>query len=159
MRALSGRIIGACLCAALLAALPATARCAEADDILGLWDNAEKDAKIRIVRCGEKYCGDIVWLKDSNYPEGSRDGVPGSPYLNHNSPDPKLRREPLLGLRIMRAFSYADGAWSGGSVYDPKDGQTYRGKMTLASPTRLSLRGYVGIPLFGRTSHWSRAEP
>jgi len=56
------------------------------DDILGVWNNQEKDAKIEIQKCGEKYCGKIVWLKEPNYPEGSKDGLPGSPKTDHNNP-------------------------------------------------------------------------
>jgi uncharacterized protein (DUF2147 family) len=44
---------------------------ASGEDILGVWNNQEKDAKIEINKCGEKYCGKIVWLKVPNYPEGS----------------------------------------------------------------------------------------
>jgi uncharacterized protein (DUF2147 family) len=31
-----------------------------------------------------------------------------------------------------------------------------RGKITLVSPKKLNLRGFVGIPLFGRTTAWTR---
>ena len=34
-----------------------------ADDIVGTWYNGEKSSKIKIEKCGNKYCGKIVWLK------------------------------------------------------------------------------------------------
>lgn len=127
------------------------------DDILGFWNNQEKDARIEIVKCGEKYCGNIIWLKDPDYPEGSREGVPGTPKLDNNNPDPNLRARPRLGLEIVRDFSYtADNTWTNGKVYDPKNGKTYSGKMTLVSPVQLNLRGFIGISLIGRTSTWTR---
>ena len=56
------------------------------DTILGIWDNQEKDAKIEIFKCGDRYCGKIVWLKNPDYPQDSKDGVPGTPKLDHNNP-------------------------------------------------------------------------
>ncbi len=127
------------------------------DDILGVWNNEERDAKIEIYKCGNKYCGKVIWLKDPNYPEGSKDGTPGTPRLDHNNPDPSLRKTPIIGLIIVHDFSSADGhTWFGGTVYDPKNGSTYRGKMKLVSPNQLNMRGFVGIPLFGRTTTWTR---
>ncbi len=49
----------------LLQMIAATAYAVGADDILGVWNNQEKDAKIEIQKCGDKYCGKIVWLKDA----------------------------------------------------------------------------------------------
>jgi uncharacterized protein (DUF2147 family) len=152
-------LIATCGALALFASGPGPAFGQGADDILGIWDNEEKTSKIAVVRCDDAYCGDVVRLKDPDYPAGSTEGAPGTPRLDHNNPSPELRSTPLLGLRIMRGFRFADGAWSGGTIYDPKNGKTYRGKITLSSPTRLDLRGYVGIPLFGRTSHWTREAP
>ena len=130
---------------------------AGADDILGVWDNQEKDAKIEIFKCGEKYCGKIVWLKEPNYPEGSDEGLPGTPRLDNNNPDPMQRTRPVIGLRIMHDFAYAgDDRWKGGKVYDPKNGKTYSGKMTLVSPGKLNLRGFIGISIIGRTAIWTR---
>ena len=127
------------------------------DDILGTWYNGEKDAQIEIFRCGEDYCGKIVWLKDPNYPEGSKDGAPGTPKIDHHNPDPARHKDPILGLQIVHGFRYAgDGRWTDGKVYDPKNGKTYSGKMTLRLPQQLDLRGYIGISLIGRTTTWTR---
>jgi len=130
---------------------------AGADDILGVWDNQEKTAKIELFKCGEKYCGKIVWLKEPNYPEGSEEGVPGAPKLDNKNPDPDLRKTPRLGLAIVRDFVHAgENKWADGKVYDPKNGKTYSGKMTLVSPNQLNMRGFIGISLLGRTATWTR---
>jgi uncharacterized protein (DUF2147 family) len=127
------------------------------DDILGVWYNGEKDAQIELYKCGAKYCGKIIWLKEPNYPEGSKDGTPGTPKLNHNNPDAARKKDPIIGLNIVSDFSFdEENRWSGGTVYDPKNGKTYKGKMTLVSPQRLDLRGYIGISLIGRTTSWTR---
>jgi uncharacterized protein (DUF2147 family) len=130
---------------------------ASADDILGVWYNQERDAKIEIFKCGEKYCGRVVWLKEPNYPAGSKEGTPDTPKLDHKNPDPTLRSKPVIGLRIVNDFVFAgDSMWKGGKVYDPKNGKTYSGKMTLVSPDQLNLRGFIGISLIGRTAIWTR---
>ena len=130
---------------------------ANGDDILGVWNDAEKDAKIEIFKCENKYCGKIVSAKEPNYPAGSKEGTPGSPRLDHNNPDIAKRSRPIIGLRIMNDFTFAgDDVWKDGTVYDPKNGKAYRGKMTLVSPNKLVMRGFVGIPLFGRSTEWTR---
>jgi uncharacterized protein (DUF2147 family) len=130
---------------------------AAGDDVLGVWLNQEKDAKIEIFKCGEKYCGKVVWLKEPNFPEGSHDGVPGTPMLDYSNPDKALRKTPVIGLQIVHNFTYAgDNRWVDGKVYDPKSGKTYSGKITLVSPKQLNLRGFIGISLLGRTAVWTR---
>ena len=127
------------------------------DDILGVWNNGEKDAKIEIFKCGEQYCGRIISLKEPNYPADSKEGKPGTPKLDHNNPDLSLKTKPIIGLEIVHDFLFAgDNKWVDGKVYDPKNGKTYSGKMTLLSPNRLDLRGFIGISLIGRTTTWTR---
>lgn len=155
MKKLSAKMI--LVLAALCSGVPALA--ASGDDILGPWYNQDRDAKIDIFKCGEKYCGKIVWMKNPNYPDGSKDGQPGTPKLDHNNPNPELRKVPRLGLEIVKDMAFAGGnKWADGTVYDPNNGSTYSGKFTLEDPDNLDLRGFVGISLFGRTSHWSRKE-
>ncbi|HAR46316.1 MAG: hypothetical protein A2X56_06850 [Nitrospirae bacterium GWC2_57_13] len=140
--------------------LPATVYSAGgADAIVGVWWNQEKDAHIELYKCGQEYCGRIVWLKEPDYPADSREGVPGTAKLDHNNPDPALRKIPVVGLRIVHGLSFVgDDRWKGGKIYDPKNGKTYSSKITLVSPERLDLRGYIGISLIGRTAVWERVK-
>ncbi|MCK9418022.1 MAG: DUF2147 domain-containing protein [Nitrospirae bacterium] len=143
----------------VLILLVPTAVFAGDDDILGVWNNQEKSAKIELFKCGDKYCGKLVELTEPNYPEGSREGVPGTPKLDNNNPDPNLRKTPRLGLAILRDFAHAgENKWAGGKVYDPKNGKTYSGKMTLVTPGQLEMRGFLGISLLGRTATWTRVN-
>ena len=146
-------IFAAIICLALSAACYAV----NGDDILGVWNNEEKDARIEVFRCDDKYCGKIVWIKEPNYPEGSTEGPPGTPRLDNHNPEPAHRTRPIFGLQIVKDFVFAgDSLWKGGTVYDPKNGKTYSGKIKLVSPDQLDLRGYIGIPLLGRTTTWTR---
>ena len=144
----------ACFIIILLSAT--TAFGAGSNGILGIWKTELDESKVEIFMCGEKVCGRIIWLKSPVYTD-SRDGEVGTPFIDRKNPDPALRSRPILGLRILEGFTAkGDNNWENGTCYDPKSGNTYRGKIHLAAPDRLELRGFIGIPLFGRTSVWIR---
>ena len=47
--------------------------------------------------------------------------------------------------------------WGNGYIIDPKNGEIYHCKMTIdPDGNTLQVRGYIGIPLFGRTQTWTR---
>ena len=143
------------LCASIL--LSATiVFAAGTGDIPGMWKTELDEALVEVYRCEEKICGKIVRLKNPLYTD-SNDGQVGTPIIDRKNPDPALRKRPLIGLQIMYGFSQqGDNVWGSGTCYDPKSGKSYRGKIRLAAPDRLELRGFIGIPLFGRTSVWTR---
>ena len=118
--------------------------------IVGEWLTAGGESRVEIYMCDSvTYCGKIVWLRDPL--------KEGKPVADDKNPEDSLRSRPVLGLQIMRGFTYAgDRVWSGGKIYDPKSGNDYSGKMTLVDDRNLDLRGYVVIPLFGRTEKWTR---
>ena len=62
------------------------------------------------------------------------------------------------GLRIMEVFPRSNQAGWKGRIYDPNEGNTYRCNLELKGENVLKFRGYVGITLFGRTTHWTRVE-
>ncbi|MDD5287309.1 MAG: DUF2147 domain-containing protein [Desulfuromonadaceae bacterium] len=129
---------------------------AQPGEILGIWKTEMDESKVEVFRCGEKICGKIIWLKNPKYLD-SNDGEIGTPIIDRKNPDPAVRSRPLIGLQILDGFTTEGGnIWGNGTCYDPKSGNTYRGKIHLAAPDRLELRGYIGIPLFGRTSVWRR---
>lgn len=133
-----------------------TAFGADQNGILGIWKTEQDESKVEIYRCGEMICGTIIWLKNPRYTD-SRDGEVGTPVIDRKNPDPTLQGRPVLGLRILNGFApEGKNYWGNGTCYDPKSGNTYRGRIHLAAPDRLELRGYIGIPLFGRTAVWTR---
>lgn len=129
------------------------------DDILGVWNTAKKDARIEIYKCGTKYCGKIVWLKEATYEAGSKEGVPGTPILDHNNPNLELRKKPLIGSPILIDFVFTDdNLWKDGKIYNSENGKIYSGKLTLISPDQLNVRGFIGISLFGGSTTWTRTK-
>jgi len=123
----------------------------KSDDILGLWLSEEKDGVIKMTREGDLIIGHLVWILPAN-------GEKVEDLLDIENPDDSLKKRPLLGIKLLKDFKFDDGRWEDGSIYDPKSGKTYSAKMNLENENTLKLRGYVGIPLFGRTSAWSRVD-
>lgn len=130
------------------------------DDILGLWNTEQKDARIEIYKCGTNFCGKIAWLKQATYEAGSKEGVPGTPILDHNNPNPEFRKRPLIGSLILIDFVFAgDHLWKDGEIYNSSNGKMYSGKLTLISPDQLNVRGFIlGISLFGGSTTWTRTK-
>lgn len=49
--------------------------------------------------------------------------------------------------------------WSGGQIFDPKNGKTYHSSLhVIDEGKKLNVRGYIGVPLFGRTQTWLRVS-
>jgi uncharacterized protein (DUF2147 family) len=65
--------------------------------------------------------------------------------------------QPIVGMEILRHMRRDGNQWSGGEILDPENGETYRATMKLTDGgQKLVLRGYVGLPLFGRSQTWVR---
>lgn len=140
---------------ALASFLPALGQ--DGDAILGLWLTTDIQSCVEIYRVGDTYHGRIVGLK-SPAVEPGEDGIVGQPRLDIHNPDTDLRDRPLVGLEIMTGFRYDKGTWSGGRIYDPENGKSYKCKLTLDQGGQLKVRGYVGISAIGRTEVWAPAR-
>lgn len=132
-----------------------------ADAALGTWRTEAGDqggrARVEISRRGDRFVGTIVALEEPNFPADHERA--GEPKVDLENPDPAKRERPIVGLRILSGFTWAgDGEWTDGTIYDPANGKTYKAKMRLTDPDTLDIRGYVGVPLFGRTTTWKRID-
>ncbi|MEO1328602.1 MAG: DUF2147 domain-containing protein [Pseudomonadota bacterium] len=138
-----------------LAVVGFSAGAAASDPVFGLWLTESRRGVIEIHPCegqAEAACGTIVWLAKPTNEDGA-------PLTDRRNPDPEERGRPVCGLRTIRGLRReAEGRWAGGALYDPNDGATYRGRVEVRADGALHLRGYVGIPLFGRSQVWTRVE-
>ena len=136
-----------------LAALAVTALAAPASaqtvDPTGLWQTPTNGGQVRITRCGQALCGALVTSESIR----ANPGV-----LDENNSNRSLRTRTLRNLPMLTGFTGGPTEWRGGSVYNPADGRTYRGTITLTNANTLNLRGCVVAPLC-RTQTWTRVRP
>jgi uncharacterized protein (DUF2147 family) len=130
----------------------AAGRAAAADPVMGEWLNADGEGKVRIEPCRDapaKACGVITWLKTPRQETG---GV----VRDLHNPDPGLRNRPVIGILVIRGMKPAGpGRWSGGRLYDPETGGSYRGRLTAAGGV-LKVEGCLLVVC--RTQTWTRAD-
>lgn len=106
---------------------------ANAQDVTGTWLRDTGASHVRFAPCGGSICGTIAWLK------------------------PGVETPAKVGQRIFYDMKPAGaGAWSG-TAFNPEDGKTYSGKMTLAGDT-LTTAGCVAGGLICRSTTWTKVK-
>lgn len=115
----------------------------------GHWLTDDKDGTIEVSTTGTGILqGQIVA------------GRGGKDRLDSKNPDPAQRTQSLRGKLILQGMKYdGNGKWSGGTIYDPNNGKTYKAKVEIVGDNELKIRGYVGSPIFGRNEIWTRTTP
>ena len=82
-----------------------------------------------------------------------------TPLITCNLCKDDRKDKPIIGMKIMTDLKRdSAGAWSGGTILDPKEGEIYKVKLSTEDGKKMDVRGYIGIPLLGRTQVWYKAE-
>jgi len=67
--------------------------------------------------------------------------------------------QPIIGMTIIAGMTGSGNDYAGGRILDPENGKTYKSKMTLLDGgKKLEVRGYIGVPMLGRSQTWVRTE-
>ena len=114
---------------ALLVIGPAPA----AADPSGTWLRENGGARVRMAKCGDAICGTITWLKDP---------------ANTKS---KVGQRVFFDMKPNGADAWA------GKAFNPEDGQTYSGKITL-SGSSMTTAGCVAGGWICRSVSWSKVN-
>ncbi|MBK9983501.1 MAG: DUF2147 domain-containing protein [Saprospiraceae bacterium] len=119
--------------------------------VTGLWktiddrDGSEKSV-IEIYEQDGKLHGKVIKL------------LKGSTYTTCENCHGDLKDKALVGMTIIHDLTKTATGGIDGTVMDPNNGKTYSCLIELESPDKLRLRGYIGLPAFGRTQYWYRVQ-
>ncbi|NNH76665.1 DUF2147 domain-containing protein [Acinetobacter sp. ANC 5380] len=132
---------------------------AETADLAGTWktiDDKTGYARADVLITKQKngiYLGKIIQVH----------AIPNRPAIDHcEKCKGVLKNAPLIGLPIFSGFKQNPknkDEFIDGHVLDPLSGHVYQGKGRLnARGNVLTLRGFIGTSLLGRTVSWIRTE-
>src|SRR5262249_19243664 len=138
------RSMAASALAAAMLAIAATAGADAPAPGLGRWITETGNYEVAIAPCADKLCGPIVKVLGNRSTRDPRvEMVPGDP-------------RPALDMRILTDLTPSGEREWYGYVYDRESAKTYSCRVTLAPDDQLQVRGYIGLPMFGRTAVWHR---
>ena len=126
-----------------------------ADTPVGLWKNIDDEtgkpkALIRITENDGAFQGQIEKL----YREPNEDQNPKCDKCEGARKD-----QPIVGMVILSGLKKDGDEFNGGEILDPKNGKVYKAKMHLTDAgKKLNVRGYIGMPMLGRSQVWVRQE-
>lgn len=129
------------------------ARAQTRSEIAGNWATNGFGSIVQFHPCAsapQTMCGRIIWMWEPN-------DAQGRPRVDNHNPERGLRTRSLIGVEIVRNLRETEsGVWTAGALYNPDDGRTYTGVITLRNGM-LELRG-CALSVFCQTQIWRRPD-
>lgn len=127
----------------LALALAASAAAAQDAPQLGRWLTESGNLEVEIAPCEQALCGTVVRVL------ANRSMSAGGEMQAADS-------RPAMGMVLLTDFrASGEGEWKG-RIYNRENAKHYSAVMSMAGPDQLAIRGYVGLPMFGKTQVWRR---
>ncbi len=118
------------------------------DAVFGQWAGESSILDIGVV--GESLHARVIALKDPLYLVDEEFGPVGAARRDDLNPEESLQNRPILGLDLLVEYRFEKGKWQG-KMYDPGSGNTYSSTIRVDGKGQLQMRGYIGLPMFGRS--------
>ncbi|MCD7040060.1 MULTISPECIES: DUF2147 domain-containing protein [Pseudomonas] len=139
----------------ILSAVMSPALWADENSPVGLWQNIDDvsgkpRALVRITESDGTLRGNI----EKVFPAPNEDQNPKCKKCEGVNKD-----APVVGLTILTGLRKDGEEYTGGQILDPDNGKVYSSKVQLTDGgKKLNVRGYIGVPVLGRSQTWVRQE-
>lgn len=125
-----------------------SASAAEKEDVYGIWATSGTMIEVGPAPDGG-LSARIIALKNPLWREKDGIGVVGEAKTDLHNPDESQQQRPFIGLEMLSDYEFRKGMWRG-KLYLPSNGSTWTSS-ALVKKGVLQIRGYVGIPMLGKT--------
>ncbi len=110
---------------------------------IGYWQTKDGGGVVEVTRCGDALCAHLAGIV-LDHPE---DAMPTD-----------WRGVSQCGLQLISdALQIGANLWRG-QITDPRNGHVYGVELHVDDRGRLAVRGFLGVPLLGRTDYWTRYQ-
>lgn len=158
------RIYKFCAAMAILAVATIASAMAQTEfvsPIVGTWITQQL-TEITIEPCEAGFCGYITKIVVpqevlDQYGEEQINALGEENFFDYLNKDPALRDRPILGLELLTLTRQTGPVRYDGTVYNPRDGETYEGYVEILGPDTVSLTGCVFFNRICQGEEWTRA--
>jgi uncharacterized protein (DUF2147 family) len=131
------------------------------DSAIGYWmtlDHQNHNAMSSVIKISKSASGEVSGKIVHIFPENGHKVTDKCVFCKG-----RLYKAPIMGLKLVWGFHEdpsTPGKYTGGYVLDPASGKIYKCNMWLSNHgQQLTVHGYIGISLLGRSDIWLRTHP
>jgi uncharacterized protein (DUF2147 family) len=125
------------------------------EPLAGKWQNDDKSMIIEFYRAGNNlWNARIIWLKNDT-------DAHGEPLRDVHNSNPSLRTRKITGIDLLTGLSEksSNDKWTGGSIYNHQNGQTYNALIFLKDENTIQVKGYWWFFRFlGGNTQWTKLK-
>ena len=121
------------------------------DPIEGVWLTKDGESHVKIIRCEQTLCNEIIWLKQPN-------GKNGQPLRDNLNKRASLKGRPIMGMPILENMKQVSKAMWVGQLYKPRHGKSYAGHVRIVSEKQLELKGCHAFLPVCKTQYWQKVR-
>jgi uncharacterized protein (DUF2147 family) len=103
--------------------------------ITGIWLTEKGESKVEIYERNSEFFGKVIWVKEQTE-----------------------KAQKSVGVTILKNFVIQKDNTYTGSIFAPHLDKTFKGAITPKSENEITVRGFLGISLFGSSQHWKRVN-
>lgn len=108
---------------------------ANAQGITGIWLTEKDESKVEITERNGAFFGKVIWVKEQT--EKAQKGV---------------------GITVLRDFVLQNDNSYKGTIFAPHLNKTVKGTINQDNENEITVRGYLGISIFGSSQKWKRVK-